>query len=454
MDQSDHQAKLGSAPSPASSLLNRTFWIALCVLLLLQLGIAVALCYQKQGQEFANDASDYHKYLQNPAVLLTDTRASGLGGGILGAPLLPYLIYLPYKAVTALGIPEEYRQFLGLRLVMIGWATLGFILTWKVLQRTWNIQPTARDQWLALLILGMPLNLIAPAVMTQDDCVCFGWAGVCFYCWQRWGVGVLVICLAAGVWMVKPFLLFMFPAIWMSYPAWRTRTVVICGAVTASLLGFYFWRDGNLAILKYAENGSNSATLYSVGWLLQPNFSLAGWHEHGPFVKLLSTPILLVTMTIWCLRSWSKPYSLPAAAVGTYYVFFLSQTIVMPEYDLWFLPWTMWIMWQSARNRQWLLFALCWLHSSIEYLYKFLYACDGVHFQKDKNSPLESFYQEHFGYDLRWALSAAAIAATLCRLGIIVSLWRQRDKMAAMPYQPVDSAAAAGVSKSVDSVAK
>lgn len=429
MDYPDNHSATSSATAAGARRWGQPFWIALAVLLLLQLGIAVVLCMVREGQEFSNDAQDYHQYLRDPHILLADLRTSGMGGAYFASPLLPYLIYVPYHFFSALGIPEEYRLFLGLRLVVISWAALGIILSWRVFQQTWQIRSTLRDHWFSLLLVCLPLTIIAPAVLSQDDSVCLGWAGIGLYCWHRWGVSALLIVVSLGVWFAKPFLLFMFPAIWMSYPQWRTTTVVLCGAVTASLLGFFYWRDGNLTILTYTENGSNAATLYSVGWLLQPNFDLGKWNAHAHLVKSLSTPIFLSTMSIWCLSSWRKPYALPAAVVGTYFVFFSSQTMLMPEYEFWFLPWMLWLMWWCIRHERWSLLAFCWLHSTISYAYKLLYACDGIHFFKMTRSPLENYYSEHFDFDLRWPMSVLAIAATVCRIAIVVCIWKMRDQI-------------------------
>lgn len=193
MNSVDKQTSSGREIPPPSRRLNQPFWIAFAVLLCVQIGIAVGLCFLTGGREFANDASDYHLYLQNPHILLTDFSSTRIGGGFVASPFLPYSIYLPYQVFSWLGIPAEYQQFLGMRLVVISWVARGMILSWRVLQQTWNIQPTVKDRLFTLLILCMPLTIIASAVMTQDDGICFAWASLGLYCWHRWGVRALLI---------------------------------------------------------------------------------------------------------------------------------------------------------------------------------------------------------------------------------------------------------------------
>jgi hypothetical protein len=176
-------------------------------------------------------------------------------------------------------------------------------------------------------------------------------------------------------------------------------------------------------------NGSLSPTMYSIGWLLQET-DLSKWQSYGELTRRLSTPILLVTLSVWCLSSWYKAHPLPSAMVGTYTVFFLSLTAVMPEYDLWFLPWTIWVMWGAAKQKNWSLFAMCWLHSFLAYAYKFFYACDSIHFSKSFRSPLEDYYNQHFNYDLKWVFISIAFAATICRIGIVYSLWKNQNSIA------------------------
>lgn len=401
------------------------FW-ALACLFLIQVVFAVGLDLYRESSEFSNDVRDYHRYVSDPQILWRDFRTTGIGGGFLSSPLLPYLVYGPWKIVSSVGFAEQRQLFLGLRLTMIFWFTVGLYFTWKTLGSVLEIKPERLGRWLAWLIVLMPLNFIAPAVMAQDDCVCFGWGGFAFYCWRRWGIGAFVCCIVAGVWMVKPFLLFIFPAIWMAYPAWRVKIVAIAGLTAGSLLGFFYWRDGSIEFFKFAMNGSLSPTLYSIAWLWPQPIDFSQWNEFGATTRAISTPCFIVTMLVWCLSSWRKPYPMQSAIVGTYAVFFLTLTAVMPEYELWFLPWLMLVMWLAVQARNWSLFAACWLHSTINYAYKFFYACDKTHFRKSYPSPFEEFYEEYFNYDLRWVFITLAIAATICRLAIVYYLWRDR----------------------------
>lgn len=406
---------------------GRSWAIGLTLLaLLLQVAVAVLLNALLQGKEDpASDIREYRQYVENPTILLSPPPGTKMIGGWIAAPLLPLSLAPLYHSLQWLGCGE----FLAFRGTMIFWLTLGFGLTIGEVFRRWGAPRSKREMLLALAITCSPLTWLPSAVLAQDECVAAFWCGLCFVGWSRRGVWGCWSVAVLAVFVAKPFFLVYFAALWMAYPAQRKPLVVASSLVLLGLLGFLYWRDGQLRFLVQSVQSYMNGSLYSLAWLFDGTVTKAASEEHRLWARDVSKWPTALAMAGYILLAWRSRFTLPSAIVGIYCVMFSFLVGMMPEYELWFWSWAILLTWIACRRGEWLLGGLLYFHSLLGYAYKILYSCDSKNYFMLKLKPTAIWYDRYIGINLWWVMVLLSIALFLNTLWLAILLWRKYPRL-------------------------
>lgn len=396
------------------------------VALALQIGLALLLNHLRQGQEFANDVAEYRDYIEHPFILVEPLPpGKKLIGGRVAAPLLPLLlvpIHMPLKWLGA-------NDLLAFRGTMIFWNTLGLGITlWEIFRR-WGTPRTKRESWLALGVVCSPLTWMPSAVLAQDDTVAAFWCALCFVCWSRWGVWGCWVAAALGLYTAKPFLVVYFAALWMAYSAQRKSLVAGSILALGGLLGFMYWRDGELRLLRHSVQTYMNGSLYSLDWLIKGDATLEAAQLHRTWAKQIAFWPTVIALGGYALSAWGRLFTFPSAIVGLYCVMFSVMVGMMPEYELWLWSWSILLIWLAIQRGLWLLGGLLYVHSILGYAYKFFYSCDSKNFFVLEPKPTAIWYDREIGWDLWWVMASLSVLLFINTLWLAILLWRKYPRL-------------------------
>lgn len=405
---------------PSPQAWRRKWLIVLAFLVVWQL-LWLALAYfASRGKEFGGDVGTYRTYINDPTVLLSERHKSAFGGGI-AAPLLP-LELAAWVSFFKLALPE----FLALRLTMVVHVTIGMAIGLWFAFRDYGA-PRGRSSWLiAILLATIPVGWVGGAIMTQDDSVSAAWAGIALWACVAAGPIAGTLATGAGMFFAKPFLAVTIGGIWIGYPKAR-RAVTVCGVSLGLLfLAFLWWRDGNFELLKqFIVRPFMGASPYGIWWMLFGEFS------ERP-VRNLATFLTAASIAAFAAVAVRRRLSVWSAVVGLYCLFFTFFYGVMPEYEMWYLPFLLVVLWQCAQRGQWGTFACGWLHSFFGFGYKVAYGFN-PRFANSGKPGIKTWYLEHIGWDVQGFQIALALATIACS-AVMAVLLLARD-----PFEPVEN---------------
>ncbi|MDX1963534.1 MAG: hypothetical protein SFX18_10295 [Pirellulales bacterium] len=415
-------SRVGDFPEAerAGGTIKLWWWLLVGSYLVGQAALAVILWKIVAGREFSHDTADYLKYLADPWMLLKPVSDHDTVGGRIASPLLPVVISPLIYAQRILGI----NTFLALRGTMIICATIGMGIGWGLALRDYGVPRGWRQSSLMWLLWALPVCWLATSLMSQDDAIAAAWSGLALWAWRRHGPIASLHVAGLGMFCAKPFLVLIFLPLWLATPGKRW-TLFLYGTIwVASWVALIAWRDSGLASFGHSVHPTMSGNLCSIWWILAGYSTPQAAHDFRILAKQLGSYLTLIVLGGWTVAGLSRPVPVPRGVVITYCLFFVAFVGMMPEYELWYMPWLIYVLWEVARRGDYATCLVGWSHSAWGYAYKLLYACDHRIFNKALPSPLQTWYARTVDWDLRLPLVICAAATILSALWLAWRLWR------------------------------
>ncbi len=364
------------------------------------------------GREFGSDYPTFAAYLHDPWMLFTDRHLAVFGSGI-AAPLLPVSLAVPTKLYEPI-----LGRFLALRLTVMLYAVFGIACGFHVALRRLG-PPVTRREWLfTAAAAAVPVGWVASTIMSQDDCVAAAWSGVALCVWVGGAPVAAAVVTGLGMFFAKPFLATTILAIWICSPGRRWPVAFAGSFFVAALTGLYFWRDGALPFGSYVIVPYMGASPYGIAWMLFEGFR-DSW-----LIKNISGVLTAAAFGAFSYFAWRKRLSPIATTVGLYSLFFTFFLGVMPEYEMWCLPFVVALMYAAIKERAWTVFAIAWFHSFVGYAYKFVYGLN-PRFESSGKPSLKNWYLEHIGIDVQPLQILLALATIASSFALAVILLRR-----------------------------
>ena len=143
------------------------FAVWILVFLLIRCSIIVALYLFTGGNEVASDVSYHRMLLDRPFAIINGTAQHAVASY---APLQSFLTWPIYNIYI-----EVFPDFIAIRLLMVTFELLGFILLFMILNRmTTNseVGATIPKYLFFLIVVFAPHQFLASTVFVQDEIIC------------------------------------------------------------------------------------------------------------------------------------------------------------------------------------------------------------------------------------------------------------------------------------------
>ncbi len=364
------------------------------------------------GREFGSDYPTFAAYLDDPWMLFTSRHRAIFGSGI-AAPLLPVSLSVPtmlYERILG--------EFLALRLTVMLYAVVGVACGFAVAIRRLGPSANRREWLLTAAAAVVPVGWVASTIMSQDDCVAAAWSGVALCMWVSGAPVAATAVIGLGMFFAKPFLAITILAIWICSPGRRWHVALTGSLFVAALIGVYYWRDGALPFGSYVIIPYMGASPYGIAWMLFEGFRDV-W-----LIKNIAGVLTAIAFAAFSYYAWRRRLSPIATTVGLYSLFFTFFLGVMPEYEMWCLPFVIALLYAAIKEREWTVFAIAWLHSFFGYAYKVVYGLN-PRFETSGKPALKNWYLEHIGIDVQPLQLTLAVATVASSFALAIILLRR-----------------------------